>query len=266
MRYWGKLLGFIFGFMLSKHVIGALVGLWLGHKFDKAIKGSFNHLGSKKEQERQAAFFYSSFAIMGHIAKAKGHVSSHEIAFANAYMTKLRLSSSLKAQAKSAFGEGKQENFPLSDCLKNFKKLCGDRPELILVFLEIQIQVAFADGALADAERKALHNVASILGFSVRELDNLLDMMIAGESFHHQQGSYSHGVNHTQLSQAYKVLGLSDKASEQELKKAYRKLMTQHHPDKLIAKGLPPEMMEAANQKAQDIQAAYDLIKKNRAA
>ena len=149
--------------------------------------------------------------------------------------------------------------FPLEDRLKQFKRVTLGRQDLLLVFLEIQIQVAFADGSLDPAEREALHRIAKTLGFSARDLDALLEMIIAGAQFN-QHGRQVNSEEQKQ--QAYKVLGVDNGADEQTVKKAYRKLMAQHHPDKLIAKGLPPEMMEAAKQKAQDIQAAYELITK----
>ena len=70
--------------------------------------------------------------------------------------------------------------------------------------------------------------------------------------------------NKTSITDAYHLLGINAEATDQEVKRAYRKLMNEHHPDKLVAKGLPPEMMEIANRKAQDIQAAYDRVKSER--
>ncbi len=264
MRIWGKILGFLFGFMLSKNIFGALLGAWLGHRFDKGVGLDFNNLaGSKSDTDRQAAFFYSTFSVMGYIAKANGRVTQHEIAFATAYMDKLGLKGELRQQAQEAFRDGKTTGFPLTERLAKLKSAVGNRHDLLLLFLEIQIQVAFADGKLDNAERDALHQIAKGLGYSAKELDNLLEMIIAGANFH-QQGK--HGANQgyvnseQQLNDAYKVLGVTEKNSASEVKKAYRKLMSQHHPDKLVAKGLPPEMMEIAKQKAQDIQAAYEII------
>jgi len=265
MRVWGKILGFLFGFMLSRNIVGALLGLWLGHRFDQGLGLNFSNLSGSAPDEgtRQATFFYTTFSVMGYVAKANGHISSHEIAFAQATMNKLGLNAELKQQAQDAFREGKMAGFPLDERLVQFKRCCGNRHDLLLMFLEIQIQLAFADGELDQAERQALHRIANGLGFSSQDLDKLLEMIIAGAQFNQHTGSGSFASKHTsasQLENAYKVLGVEQSVSAQELKKAYRKLMSQHHPDKLVSKGLPPEMMEMAKQKTQDIQAAYDLI------
>lgn len=270
MRIWGKVLGFLFGFMLSKNLFGALLGLWLGHMFDRSRGFDFDGLSQGEEDDvaRQAAFFYTTFSVMGHVAKAKGQVTNHEIAFASAYMDKLGLTNELRQQAQDAFREGKTTGFPLKERLRKFRRICGNRQDLLLMFLEIQIQVAFSDGDLDKQEREVLHTIAKFLGYSSRQLDNLLEMIIAGAAFHQQQSGQGYQQGGTsfnrvdQIDNAYKVLGVTKDNSKAEIKKAYRKLMSQHHPDKLIAKGLPPAMMEAAKEKTQDIQAAYDIISK----
>jgi DnaJ like chaperone protein len=264
MRIWGKILGFLFGFMLTKNIIGALLGAWIGHRFDKGIGLDFNSLGgAKSDTDRQTAFFYSTFSVMGYIAKANGQVTQHEIAFASAYMDKLGLKGELRQQAQEAFRDGKTTGFPLNERLTTLKSAVGNRQDLLLLFLEIQIQVAFADGNLDQNERDALHQIAHGLGYSTHELDKLLEMIIAGANFHQQGQSgskHSFAQSALQLENAYKILGVTEQHSAAEIKKSYRKLMSQHHPDKLVAKGLPPEMMEIAKQKAQDIQAAYELV------
>lgn len=265
MRVWGKILGGLFGFMLSKNIFGALLGVWIGHGFDKGRGLNFTHLSGKSftEEEKQQSFFHTTFSVMGYVAKANGTVSSQEIAFATAYMNKLSLKGEARQQARDAFRDGKIVGFPLKECLNDFTHKCGKRHDLLLMFLEIQIQVAFADGTLDKHERQALHNIARLLGFSTRDLDRLLEMIIAGDQFHHQ-GSSRPQSSKQQLSNAYTVLGCSPDMSEQEIKKAYRKLMSQNHPDKLVAKGLPPEMMEVAKQKTQDIQSAYEMVSKSK--
>ncbi len=260
MNVWGKILGALFGFMLSKSILGALLGAWIGHRFDKGLSFDFSDLSRKQytDEEKQQAFFETTFSVMGYVAKANGRVTSEEIAFATAYMDKLSLKGEMRQQAQDSFREGKMAGFPLNERLKAFVRKCGSRHDLLLMFLEIQIQVAFADGTLDESERAALHSIAKVLRIFARDLDKLLEMIIAGEHFH-QQGGRGTPSKH-QLDNAYKVLGCSEDMTDQEIKKAYRKLMSQHHPDKLIAKGLPPEMMEVAKQKAQDIQAAYEVV------
>ncbi|PCI54111.1 MAG: co-chaperone DjlA [Gammaproteobacteria bacterium] len=271
MRIWGKVLGFLFGFMVSKSLFGALLGAWLGHMFDRGRGFDFDGMtgGKSDDVARQAAFFYATFSVMGHVAKAKGQVTNHEIAFASAYMDKLGLTNELREQAQDAFREGKSDGFPLKERLVKFKRICGNRHDLLLMFLEIQIQVAFIDGDLDTKEREVLHTIAKFLGYSVRQLDNLLEMIMASAAFHQQSGhgyqQFNGGNAPTragQLDNAYKILGVSKDMSMRDIKKSYRKLMSQHHPDKLIAKGLPPAMMEAAKEKTQDIQAAWDIIAK----
>lgn len=272
MQIWGKLLGALFGFMLSKTILGVLIGIWIGHTFDKGRRLNFNNLagGKVNDQERQAAFLYSTFSVMGHIAKAKGRVTEHEITFASNYMAKLGLHGEHRQQAQDAFREGKMAGFPLQERLQQFKSLCQGRDDVVMMFLEIQIQLAFADGTLDNEEREILHKIAKHLGFSAVQLDRLLEMIIAGAQFNQHQGAHQHSQQHqrpvssaAQLNNAYKVLGVNKNSDEKTIKKAYKKLMAQHHPDKLVAKGLPTEMMEIAKQKTQDIQAAYEMITKH---
>lgn len=265
MRIWGKVLGALFGFMLTKNPIGALIGALIGHRFDKGLGFDFDRLHQRSEQDRQAAFLYTTFSVMGYIAKAKGRVNEQEIEFASQYMSKLGLSSALRKQAQDAFREGKMAGFPLKERLQQFKSMCRGRDDVLLMFLEIQIQLAFADGKLVSQEREALHQIAKYLGFSPVDLDRLLEMIIAGAQFHGNQGSFNaKAASESQIDNAYKVLGVEKTSDDRTIKKAYKKLMSQHHPDKLVAKGLPKEMMEVAKQKTQDIQSAYDLISKHR--
>lgn len=264
MRIWGKVFGAIFGFMVGR-LFGAIVGVWLGHLFDKGLMGDFSQaakggFGSADELQQNSTFFYTTFAVMGHVAKAKGRVTEQEIAFASNYMTQLGLTDELRQQAQQSFREGKHSEFPLKQILKDFKRSCFSRRDLLTMFLEIQIQVAFADGELDSSERKVLHDVARILGFSTVDLDKLLEMIVASAQFNHGKAA----PTASQLANAYKVLGVVETDDDKTIKRAYKKLMSQHHPDKLVAKGLPQEMMVAAKQKTQDIQAAYDSIMKHR--
>ncbi|OAN19006.1 molecular chaperone DjlA [Photobacterium jeanii] len=278
MQVWGKILGAFFGFLLGGP-FGLVLGLFLGHKFDKARQnvygGGFGGFGGSQasQAERQAEFFHAGFAVMGHIAKAKGRVTQEEIRVASAIMDRMGLHGESRRQAQNAFREGKSDDFPLEHTLQRVRQNCSGRIDLLQFFLELQIQAAFADGTLHPSERQILHIVARYLGFSEHQLEQRLRMQEAAFRFqqggggyqHHQQGGgFKAPPSKDQLAAAYDVLGVSPSASAQELKRAYRKQMNEHHPDKLAAKGLPPEMMELAKQKAQELQAAYDLIRKEK--
>ncbi|MBE8167342.1 MAG: co-chaperone DjlA [Shewanella sp.] len=256
MKIWGKVFGVIIGFMFGRF-FGAVFGLWLGHAYDRR-QGMAGLL--KTAAQRQAQFFNSTFAVMGHVAKSSGQVTEIDIRIATMLMQQMRLQGDAKRDAQNAFREGKQADFDLDTCLQNFRQIAGRRTELLKMFLEIQIQTALADGELHPKEQQVLSVIAKQLGFSQQQLDSMLERWKA--EFKFQQSSA--GTNTTSEADAYQLLGLTESSSDKDIKRAYRKLMNEHHPDKLVAKGLPKEMMELANRKAQDIQTAYDKIKQTR--
>ncbi len=280
MTFFGKILGVFFGFLFGGP-LGALLGLFLGHQFDKARRlnqagyraGAFSK--GANQAEKQAEFFRAAFAVMGHVAKAKGQVTKEEIQLASVLMEKMQLNSEQKKAAQEAFREGKSSDFPLNEVLQKVRLSAG-RFDLLQFFLELQISAAFADGELHPSERAVLHTIAKGLGFSSQQLEQRLQMQQAAFRFHggtggwqhsnqqYNNGSWQQAATANKLSDAYDVLGVSENADSKEIKKAYRKLMNEHHPDKLVAKGLPPEMMEVAKEKAQQIQSAYDLIKREK--
>ncbi|MFV0448641.1 MAG: co-chaperone DjlA [Vibrio sp.] len=280
MHIFGKILGAFFGFLFGGPV-GAIFGLFLGHQFDKArrLNQAGFHTGSfgsgPSQAERQEEFFKAAFSVMGHVAKAKGKVTKEEIQLASIMMDRMSLHGAQRLAAQNAFRDGKDANFPLEDVLERVRISTGGRFDLMQFFLELQISAAFADGDIHPSERNVLHKIARGLGFSSEQLESRLRMQEASFRFQHggfgghQQhssagGQWQQASTKDRLSDAYSVLGVSESADDKEIKRAYRKLMNEHHPDKLMAKGLPPEMMNVAKEKSQEIQQAYDLIKKEK--
>lgn len=265
MSWWGKVIGGAFGYMLGGP-LGALLGAGLGHKFDKGMAGAAQGQGAWGDQERvQAAFFTATFSIMGHIAKADGRVSKDEIAFAEAVMKQMALPTEQRKLAIKLFSEGKHPGFRLDEVVEQFRRECHRRHTLMQMFLEIQLQAALADGQLHSAERQILHQVFSLLGFSAQEFEHLLAMTMAARNYSSGGWERATGAQRADvLKQAYDVLGVSADVTDAEVKRAYRRLMNQHHPDKLVAKGLPEEMVKLATEKVQEIRAAYDQVKTGR--
>jgi DnaJ like chaperone protein len=265
MRIWGKLLGSFFGFMFG-NIFGLLLGLWLGHRFDRALANKFSAKNSlfgngASSQERQKIFFNATFSVMGHVAKAKGQVTQTDIQIANAYMDQMRLQGAARERAQTSFSQGKAGQFSLQETLSEFTQMVRGERNLLQMFLGIQVQVAYSDGVLDENERNILYNIAQQLGFSRFELERLLQMMEGQQHFHQGQQQQTQAAN---KDDAYKVLGVEETATDKEIKRAYRKLMSQHHPDKLASKGLPEEMMTLAKEKAQNIQGAYETLRGSR--
>lgn len=251
MAWWGTFIGGTLGFVFGGP-LGAMVGAALGGNLDRGLKmGDQASLGN---QERvQAAFFTTTFSVMGHVAKADGHVSAQEISSAKNIMTQMQLSAPQRKAAIKFFDQGKADEFPLIDVLRQFKKECHGRRNLIQMFIEIQIATALADGKVDPGEKRVLNTIGEVLGFSRSQIDHLFNIA---------NGAAPSANDTLTLTQAYKILGVSKGSSEAEVKKAYRRLMSQHHPDKLVAKGLPDEMIKLATEKTQEIRKAYDLVKK----
>ena len=265
MQYWGKLLGVIVAIWSGAGFWGVVLGLIIGHMIDKARSNKRSRGFFTDQQTRQTLFFRTTFQVMGHLTKSKGRVTEADIQIASLFMDRLQLHGEACTAAQQAFREGKQSQFPLRETLQQFRSICFGRFDLIRMFLEIQIQAAFADGSLHPNERQVLYVIAEELGISRAQFDQFLSMMEGGRQFGGgQQGGYQQAQRGPTLYDACKVLGVRSSDDAATIKRAYRKLMSEHHPDKLVAKGLPPEMMEMAKQKAQEIQAAYDLIKRKK--
>lgn len=266
MSWWGKLVGGAFGFMLAGP-LGALLGAALGHGFDKGLAGVGELPGwAPGDQERvQTAFFTATFFVMGRVAKADGRVSRDEIRLAEAVMAEMDLGADMRKTAISLFNKGKSGEFPLDDVLADFRRECHGRSTLLRMFVELQLQAAYADGELSREEDELLWHVCARLGFSELDYRRLRRMVEAERQFAGAAGAGGEPrPRQPSLRDAYAVLGVSPSASDAEVKKAYRRLLSQHHPDKLVSKGLPEEMMKVAAQKTHEIKLAYEQVKQAR--
>lgn len=264
MSWLGKVVGGAFGFLLGGP-LGAVLGASVGHQFDTGMEGMQGdiRLGRGDQHRVQMAFFTATFAVMGHLAKADGRVTEAEINLAKRVMDEMRLSGEMRNTAINLFRQGKQPGFPLYDVLDQFRRECHRRTQLIRMFMEIQIQAAYADGGLDRAEEAVLLKICAHLHVSRFEYETMKMQFQAQQRFY-RYGGQSQRPGQAQasaLDDAYTVLGVKSTASDAEVKKAYRRLMGQHHPDKLVAKGLPEEMMVLAKEKTQQIRKAYETIK-----
>ena len=268
MQYWGKLAGLMSGLMSGAGWWGALLGVMAGHLFDRSLlarrHGTFTY-----QQTAPPFFFHITFQVMGHLAKSKGRITETDIELASQLMDRMQLHGTERMRAQLAFSEGKHNEFPLREKLQQLRTICFGRFDLIRTFMEIQLQAAFTDGELHPNEYRVLQLIARTLGIARHQFEQLIREAqerqpgCGADGNHRFRKNRPHTTAETSaLTEAYQILGVMPGDDSTRIKRAWRKLMSEHHPDKWIAKkDMPPEMMEQAKQKAQKIQAAWNLIK-----
>ena len=255
----GKIVAGLFGYMVYGP-LGAILGVALGHQFDRGIGGFMVTLSPAKRTRVRESFFTTVFSLLGCLAKADGRISSSEIAHAEEMMGRMGLSADRRKQAIAFFQEGATPTFSIDTCLSRFMAVCGRHNNLKRQLLSYLIALALADGELHHAEEALLRKVSFQLGFPSALFDQLLTMLGAQAQF---GGRAHYGSEHddkASLAAAYAALGVAETSSDSSVKKTYKRLVSQNHPDKLIGQGMPEDMIKLATERTQEIQKAYELI------
>jgi DnaJ like chaperone protein len=266
MKWFGKLTGGLVG--LAFGPIGVAVGVLLGHQFDQAQEDDGEPGGAPADVAQiSERFFSATFHMMGYVAKADGHVSEQEIAAARAVMTDLRLDASQVRHAIALFTDGKQSDFDLDAELASLRSACRGRPDVLRIFIEIQVRAALAGNNLEGPVRPIMQRLAAVIRVSVLELAQIEAVLRIQARSYHGERAGSAGVatpNAASVEAAYRVLEIGMSTSDAEVVKAYRRQLSRHHPDKLKANGLPESMLGHAKQRTQQIIEAYELIRARR--
>lgn len=246
----GKLVGALLGYLLFRHPLGIAIGAALGHAWDEGwLRGLFPSAIATPE----GALVAPLFGIAGAIAKSDGRVSEAEIAATERLMTRMGLDGRNRANAIESFNRGKEPGFDLHLAARDLRAFCGFRGEMKVMLLDVLADVALADGALAGAAREQLARVARSLDLA----ESTLEWLLTRKS--------PHASARTQhVADPYAVLGLTPQASDAEIRRTYRRLMAQHHPDKMTARGAPPEAVRLAEERAREINAAYEQLRSRR--
>lgn len=264
MKAWfGKIVGGALG-LYAGGPVGLALGVLLGNAFDRTQQSQSNSLEGDRRGVLQTVFFQATFRVMGKLAKADGRVSEQEINQAREVMTRMGLNEVQRLEAMRLFNEGKTPDYDIMPLLEELHEVIGRRSTLSQLFLELQLQSAYADGSLSANEQRIIQLICKALNVNKLQFELIHQRIRAQAQFSRYSGSASGRPRGPNLEQAYRVLGVDQKASDAELKKAYRRLMSQHHPDKLVARGLPEEMMAIAKEKTQEIQQAYETVKSQR--
>jgi DnaJ like chaperone protein len=271
MSWYGKVIGAVLGAIVGRGLLGAIVGMLIGHQFDRrsdeeGVRRRAAAAGGAGDL--RFAFFEATFRVMGHVAKADGRVSEQEIDAARQAMRRFSLNEADWRRAIDLFTQGKQPDFPLEATLQRFRALAAGQPDLCRLFVQIQLQAALQGNGLNAPTRAAFARMCGALGVSALEfasLEAMLRMHAAGgaQAGGGAGGAQSRGPS-ARLADAYEVLGVPAGARDAEVTKAYRRLMSQNHPDKLVAQGLPESMVAAAHERTQRILEAYETVKNHR--
>ena len=271
MSITGKLVGAILGLLIFRNPWGVIIGLILGHFYDQSVaaRGSARRGPGATVLEIGERFFTATFEVMGYVAKSDGRVSEAEIAAARKVMAELRLDGAQIHAAIQHFTRGKNPDFDLDDTMGALRVAWAQRPELIRVFLELQVRAALEGVDMQGPARKAIQRVSELLEVSRLELAHMEAVLrLRREQFRANGGGQGAGPSAQKpgmkLDAAYQVLEVDSKAGNDEVAKAYRRQLSKHHPDKLKANGLPESMLEHAKQRTQQIIEAYELIKSSR--
>jgi DnaJ like chaperone protein len=256
----GKILGAILGFIMAGPV-GAFIGIFIGNFFDQGLSQHLTkpHWPFRIERNKRVReiFIQATFSLLGAVAKANGRVSEESIHIARRFMSELGLNTAQRQQAQLFFNQGKQSSFAMQPLLMQIQHATTHNPLLLKLFITLQYEHAQQIG-LSTASITVLNQILTQLGFSPLHTQHHHERY-QSHSSHSSHSHFGSQAPHS-LSQAYAVLSVSPEASKEQVKRAYRRLISQHHPDKIVAKGANAERIKAANEKTQAITKAYEQI------
>jgi DnaJ like chaperone protein len=248
MQWTGKLIGGALGAFLGP--VGAAVGAWVGHQYDANVATPRLGMGQQ--------FFRTTFLVMGHLAKADGRVTEREIDAARGIMSSLKLSDVQVREAIGLFTAGKRSDFDAESELRQLHRACGGHAAILRAFVEIQLRFALSGSDMTGPTRVRMTRIGSVLGFPGPLIARMEASLRGGRA------TQSAVDVDRRVADAYRTLEIEAAVSDAELVKAYRRLMSRHHPDKLKANGLPESMLEHAKQRTQEIRVAYELLRERR--
>lgn len=251
-----KLIGVIAGFYFFGF-LGALLGLIVGSYIDRVRVYGSGGINPLQNVLRQTVFIETVFISMGKLAKVDGHVSQEEIAHVEQFMQKLGMTALHREQAIMLFKQGAGPDFDIYPICQRFMSVCGNTRDLKQMLMVYLIVLALADGHFHPAEQALLTEISGYLGYGPDAFRQMIEMVL-------NQTRFAAGQAGAALDDAYKALGVTKDSTDAEIKRAYRKLMSQYHPDKLTGQGMPEDMIAIATEQAKEIQLAHELIKKSR--
>lgn len=254
MSWLGKMIGGTIGFALGGP-IGAVAGAAFGHTFvDKkedeyltSIPGGNGRASLSSNEEAQLVFFTAAFSMLAKVCKADGHVTPSEIQAVESFMERdLQLDPGSQETAKKIFRQAVNSPEPFDAFAHQFYSVFRSQPHIIELMLDVLFRVSSADGQISPQEDAMIGTAFRIFHYSDADFERFRSRYVK------------------KTNQDYAVLKIEESASDDEVRKQYRKLVSEYHPDKIEAKGLPEEFVKFANDKFREIHEAYERIRKER--
>ena len=242
----GKIIGGTIGFAMGGP-LGAIAGTAFGHLFDESKKLDQSSQRLSYSDEAQLTFFVGAFSMLAKLSRVDGEVSEEELEAISKFMrNELRMDAQSQNIAMRAFYAALESPQSFHDFAAQFYQQFYNQPQFLELMLDILLRVAAADGSITAKEEQLIASAARIFGFD-------------DATFRLFKSKYV-----TQVDKKYAVLGCKPGDSDEHIKKRYRQLVQDYHPDKIASKGLPEEFTKFANEKFREIQSAYDAIKNER--
>ncbi len=252
----GALFGGTVGFMIGGPlgmVVGGAIGSQAGENASRkgARPGRGARLGGAGPfQDAQTTFLITLISLAAKVAKADGRVTPAEVQAFDVFLRdNLRMSAGDRQRAAILFNQARDSDIPASRFAQQARGILGPYPDRLRDLVTLLLQIAHADGQFHPAEERLIRQIAHDLGLNDRD---------------YQECRAVFGRPSASVGSAYEILGISPDADEEEIKKAYRKIAREYHPDVLQSKGLPEDFMTFAKEKLQKVNEAYDRIKKER--
>ncbi len=256
MSWFGKMVGGTIGFALGGP-IGAIAGAAFGHTFvDKKEQAYLasrpgSGMGTRdtlsSNEQAQLIFFTAAFSMLAKICKVDGKVSDQEINAVNKFMKQdLQLDLNSQQTAQNIFRQAVNSSESFDAFAMQFYSVFRTQPNIMELMIDILLRVSSADGSISNEEEHMLLSAIRIFNYSNADYERLKSRYVKTSNKY------------------YAILKCDENSTNDEIKKQYRKLVSEYHPDKIESKGLPEEFIKFANTKFKEIQEAYDNIKKER--
>ena len=242
MSIWGKIIGGTTGFALGGP-LGAIIGMMIGGSFDRSAR-KFSSSNQISQQQKQNVFALCIIVLSAKIAKADGQVTKEEI---YTFKEKFNIQAEEMSEVSKIFNEAKKSSFGFKNIADQVGNLFSDNKVLLEQLLNNLFYIAEADGLTSSKEVEVLRSISQSFHFNETDFQRIF-----------------HSRLNNKESDPYKILGVTREDSDNNIRKKWIELSKEHHPDYLIAKGMPKEFIKEANKELSSINLAYDKIKELR--